>query len=319
MITQQWTAVHRKHHAKCETADDPHSPQVLGLAMVFLKGAELYRKEAADKETIRRYGQGTPDDKIEAFYKRFSKTGIVILFIAHILLFGVPGIAMAALQLAWIPFFAAGVVNGIGHVWGYRNYECPDEARNVVPWGIIMGGEELHNNHHTYPTSAKLSNKWFEFDIGWFYIRLFEICGLAKAKRIPPEPAFIPGKCHVDMETVKAILVNRFQIMARYSKDVLLPIFQQESAKATNPVLKRVKGLLIREASLLDTTAKQRLEEVIAQHGSVNIVYQFRERLQDLWRKTAEKEHELLEALQTWCHEAEAHWYQRAERFCAIY
>lgn len=306
MITQQWVAVHRKHHARCETVEDPHSPQVLGLPLVLLKGAELYRKEAADKETIRRYGHGTPDDKIEVFYQRFSKTGLILMFIIDVLLFGVPGIAMAMLQFIWIPFFGSGVINGIGHFWGYRNFECPDQARNVMPVGILMGGEEMHNNHHTYPTSAKFSSKWWEFDIGWLYIRLFETLGLAKVKRVQPEPALIPGKSQIDMETVKAVLVNRFQVMARYSKDVILPIFQQETEKARDPMLKRVKGLLIREASLLDMTAKQRLAQAIANYRSVNVVYQFKERLQDLWRQTAEKEQELLDALQSWCQEAEA-------------
>lgn len=306
MITQEWAAVHRKHHAKCETAEDPHSPQVLGLSMVLLKGGELYRKEAANKETIERYGQGTPNDKLEAFYKRFSKTGIVLMLLINVILFGVPGLAMWAIQMAWNPLAAAGIVNGIGHFVGYRNFECPDASRNVLPWGILIGGEELHNNHHTYPTSAKLSVKWWEFDLGWGYIRLFEILGLAKVKRLPPVPALVPGKANIDMETVKAVLVNRFQVMARYSKDVIMPIFQQEAAKGSDPVLKKAKGLLIREASLLDMTAKQRLAQAIANHRTVSVVYQFKERLQDLWRQTAEKEQELLEALQNWCQEAEA-------------
>lgn len=306
MITQEWAAIHRKHHAKCETADDPHSPQILGLKMVFTKGGELYRKEAANRETIERYGQGTPDDWIEGFYQKYSKTGIYSMLVIDMLLFGIPGIAIWAMQMVWIPFFAAGVVNGVGHVWGYRNFECPDAARNVVPWGIFIGGEELHNNHHTYPTSAKLSVKPWEIDSGWLYIRIFECLGLAKVKRLPPEPALVPGKAQIDMETVKAVILNRFQVMARYSKDVISPIFQQESAKTTDPVMKRVKGLLIRESSLLDMTAKERIAQAIANNGTMKVVYQFKERLQDIWRQTAHKEQELLEALQIWCQEAEA-------------
>lgn len=306
MITQEWAAIHRKHHAKCETPEDPHSPVVLGLKKVFFKGAELYRREAADRETIRRYGQGTPDDWIEKFYQKYSKTGIALMFLIDVLLFGVPGIAIWALQMAWIPFFAAGVVNGVGHAWGYRNFECPDAARNVIPWGIFIGGEELHNNHHTYPASAKLSIKPWEIDSGWMYIWLFEKLGLAKVKRLPPEPQLVPGKSQVDMETLKAIIVNRFQIMARYSKDVIAPIFQQESEKTPDPVLKRLKSLVIRESSLLDMPSKEQLAKVISEHRTVQVVYQFKERLQDIWRQTAHKEQELLEALQKWCQEAEA-------------
>ncbi|MBI2791575.1 MAG: fatty acid desaturase [Gammaproteobacteria bacterium] len=301
MGTKAWTAIHRKHHAKCETPEDPHSPQIMGLSMVLWKGAELYRLEAVNQETMERYGQGTPDDWLENHLYKHGKLGIFIMMGIDLLLFGAPGLTIWALQMAWIPFFAAGVVNGIGHYWGYRNFECPDQARNICPLGIFIGGEELHNNHHTYPTSAKLSVKWWEFDMGWLYIRLFEILGLAKAKRRPPEPKLIPGKTQVDMETLKAIISNRFQVMARYTNEVLVPVFKQKMHGDDNGV----KTLLVRETSLLDTSAKQRLAAFLAENKTIQQAYQFKERLQSLWTQTSLKESDLLEALQGWCQEAE--------------
>lgn len=309
MVTKEWAAIHRKHHAKCETVDDPHSPQVMGLPLVMWHGTELYRRESRNLETMERYGQGTPDDALERFYQRNSKKGIITMLILDVLLFGVPGFAIWALQMAWIPFWAAGIVNGVGHFWGYRNFECPDEARNISPWGIFIGGEELHNNHHTYPTSAKLSVKWWEVDSGWFYIRLFEMLGLAKVKRIAPEPQLEPGRAQVDMETLKALLLNRFQIMARYSREVIAPVFAQEAAKANKAganFFSRAKKLLVRESSLLDEAAKLRLDQFLEKHQPMQVVYQFKERLRDLWAQTSLKEKEMVEALQKWCAEAEA-------------
>lgn len=308
MVTKEWTAIHRKHHAKCETPDDPHSPQIFGISKVLWQGAELYRKEAKNQETLERYGQGTPDDWMERNVYSHSKWGISLMLAMDLLLFGVPGLSIWALQMAWIPFWAAGVVNGIGHYWGYRNFECPDEARNLSPLGIIIGGEELHNNHHTYPTSAKFSVKWWEFDMAWFYIRLLETFGLAKAKRRPPEPNLVPGKTQIDMETLKAIILNRFQVMSLFSKKVLLPVLKQEKEKdhgQDETMWARIKGLIVREASLLDASAKQRLAGFLASHKSIQQVYQFKERLQSLWEQTALKETDLLEALQKWCQEAE--------------
>ncbi|MFI4937830.1 MAG: fatty acid desaturase [Candidatus Berkiellales bacterium] len=310
METKKWAAIHRKHHAKCETVEDPHSPQILGLPLVLWQGAELYRFEAVNQETLDRYGQGTPEDWLEKHvYTQRSSWGIYSMLVIDLVLWGVPGLAIWALQMAWIPFFAAGIINGIGHYWGYRNFECPDQARNVVPWGILIGGEELHNNHHTYPTSAKLSVKWWEFDIGWLYIRTLEVFRLAKAKRRPPIPNTVSGKTQIDMETLKAIVLNRFQVMALYSKQVILPVFKQ--AKQTEEgqdasMWSRIKSLLIRETSLLDVSGKQKLDNFLSEHTAVNVVYQFKERLQNLWAKSSLKDSDLLEALQKWCLEAEA-------------
>lgn len=309
MVTKEWAAIHRKHHAKCEAPEDPHSPQIFGLPLVLWKGAELYRREAANKETLTRYGQGTPDDWLENHIYRKSKYGILLMLTLDLLLFGVPGFAIWAIQMGWIPFFAAGVVNGVGHFWGYRNFECPDESRNISPWGILIGGEELHNNHHTYPTSAKLSVKGWEFDIGWLYIRVLETFKLAKAKRVAPQPNLVPGKCQIDMETLKAIILNRFQVMATYSKEVLLPVFAQECEKVASneaSLWQRSKALLLREATLLDGQAKQMLAKFLSTNASLALVYQFKERLQNLWAQSQLRDHDLLEALQGWCQEAEA-------------
>jgi stearoyl-CoA desaturase (delta-9 desaturase) len=228
MDTKAWTAIHRKHHAKCETAEDPHSPIVLGLGKVLWEGAELYRREGKNPETLARYGQGTPDDWLERHvYHPHSAKGILLMFIIYVLLFGIPGITVWAINMAWIPFFAAGVVNGVGHYWGYRNFECRDAATNIVPWGIVIGGEELHNNHHTYPTSAKFSVKPWEFDLGWVYICLLSFVGLVTVKRTVPRPEIIAGKSMVDAHALRVIIVNRIQIMTQYSHDVILPLLNK--------------------------------------------------------------------------------------------
>ena len=311
METKEWVSIHRKHHAKCETEDDPHSPQIKGIKKVFFEGAELYREEAKNADTMQRYGQGTPDDWIERnLYSKHSVAGIVLMFIIDVLLFGVPGVTIWALQMLWIPLFAAGVVNGIGHYWGYRNFECPDAARNIIPFGAFIGGEELHNNHHTYPTSAKFSVKRWEFDLGWHYIRLLQFLKLAKIKRVPPRLAETPGKLHADVDTLKAIITNRFQVMARYSKEVLLPVWQEETEKANNAfnkaLLKRAKVSLIRTQSLLNEEGKRQLADVIDKHHMLALVYQYRLKLQSIWERTTATQRELLEALQEWCQQAEA-------------
>jgi stearoyl-CoA desaturase (delta-9 desaturase) len=310
METKAWAAIHRKHHAKCETTDDPHSPQIMGLPKVLWEGAELYRIEGRNKETLERYGQGTPDDWIERnLYTPHSAKGILIMLAIDLILFGIPGLTVWAIQMAWIPFFAAGVINGIGHYWGYRNFECPDAARNIFPWGILIGGEELHNNHHTFGTAAKLSVKWWEFDLGWFYIRLFSMLGLAKVKKLPPQLQNIRNKTTIDAETLKALLVGRFQVMAQYSKEVILPVLREEQRKATNAsrdLLLRGKSLLVRADTLLDDKGKQLLGHILENRQSLQHVYQFRLKLQEIWSRTTASQKELMEALQDWCQQAEA-------------
>lgn len=310
MVTKEWTAIHRKHHAKVETADDPHSPQVKGILKVLLEGTELYRKESRNKDTLERYGTGTPDDWMERHvYTAHSAMGITLMLIINVLLFGPLGLTIWAIQMAWIPFWAAGVVNGLGHYVGYRNFECEDASRNMSPLGLIIGGEELHNNHHTYATSAKFSVKWWELDTGWLLIRLLQSVGLAKPKRIPPKPQLVAGKQSVDIDTVKAILTNRFQVMARYSRDVILPVLREERRRAGSAgyaLLTRIRTLLIREQSLVAPSDQERLEKVLEQSFALNVVYQFRLKLQNIWAKSTATPGELLEALQEWCRQAEA-------------
>lgn len=319
METRAWTAIHRKHHAKCETAEDPHSPQVLGLKTVLWEGTELYRKEARNKETLERYGQGTPDDWMERnVYLKHTSKGFKIMLTLNIILFGVPGIVIWAIQMAWIPFFAAGIVNGIGHYWGYRNFECPDAATNVSPFGFLAGGEELHNNHHTYPTSAKFSIKWWEFDIGWLYIRILSALGLAKVKRIAPTPVIVSGKSTIDAETLRAIITNRFQVMTTYSKNVILPLFYQEKEKVAETdkgLWSRIKSILIRDDALVNDSGRRSLDHFLAQNARIQEVYNYRQRLQAIWDKTALSQKELLEALHEWCAQAEATGIQKLQDF----
>lgn len=307
--TKKWVAIHRKHHAKCETVDDPHSPQIMGITKVLFEGAELYRKEAKNQETLERYGQGTPTDWLERnLYTRYSSKGVVLMLILDLLLFGVPGITIWAVQMMWIPFFAAGVINGIGHYWGYRNFECPDEARNVSPIGLLMGGEELHNNHHTFPTSAKLSIKPWEFDIGWAYITVMQKLGLAKVKRLPPKLLIAPEKSHIDLDTLTAVVTNRFHVLAQYSKEVIIPVLHEEKCKATEAgraVLHRLRVLLTRSEVLVDEQGKQHIENVLKEHQALGLVYQYRLKLQSIWGRTTASQRELIEALQEWCKQAE--------------
>lgn len=310
MVTKEWAAIHRKHHAKVETADDPHSPQVKGIKRVLLEGTELYRKESRNQETLERYGQGTPDDWIERnVYTKHSALGVMSMLVIDLVLFGPIGLTIWALQMAWIPFFAAGVVNGIGHYVGYRNFESQDASRNIIPLGIFIGGEELHNNHHTYGTSAKFSVKWWEIDTGWYLIRLMQLFGLATPKRIPPKVKLEPGKTSVDLDTLKAVITNRFQVMANYSKEVIFPVFQEERRRVGEKgqaMLRRVRKLLIRETSLVKPEKMQQLTTVLEQHQGLKIVYQFRLNLQNIWARSTATQKELVEALQEWCRQAEA-------------
>lgn len=309
MVTAQWVAIHRKHHATTDIEGDPHSPKVLGLKKVFWQGAELYKEASKDKEMIAKYSHGTPNDWVERqLYSRFSSKGILLMFLMDLLLFGLPGITIWAIQMMWIPLHAAGVVNGIGHHWGYRNFECPDAATNIFPWGFWIGGEELHNNHHTFASSAKFSVKWWEFDIGWMYIRCLCFLRLAKVKKLPPKLAQEEGKLHVDLETVKAVVSNRFQVMSQYYKRVVRPILKDEKRTALandKHLLQRAGRLLRLQDSLLSPRAKVRLQALLASRDQLRLVYTFRQSLQNIWLKTASSQKELVEALQQWCKQAE--------------
>jgi stearoyl-CoA desaturase (delta-9 desaturase) len=319
MLTREWVAIHRRHHAKCETPEDPHSPQILGLRKVLAEGAELYRAANGDPETLRRYAHGAPDDWLEnEFYGRYTWQGVGLMLILDLLLFGVYGITVWAVQMLWIPVFAAGVINGIGHYWGYRNFESPDASTNIVPWGILIGGEELHNNHHAFPSSAKLSSKWWEFDIGWLYIRVLSALGLAKVKKVAPEPHIIEGKKIVDMETLRAVIVARMHVFAGYTREVLAPVTRAElcrSERHCRRLYRRTRRLLAVEAGRLDEQARARLEQLLAQSKTLETVYQYRERLHDLWERTAPSQEALLKSLQDWCQQAEATGIQALQTF----
>jgi len=319
MITRQWVAIHRKHHAKCETPDDPHSPQVLGIRKVLWEGAELYRVEADRTETLERYGHGTPDDWLERhLYARHDRLGVTLLLLINLALFGVPGLTVWAVQLLWIPFWAAGVVNGLGHYRGYRNYETRDASTNLSPLGLMIGGEELHNNHHAFPSSAKLSSKRWEFDIGWLYIRILEILRLARVKKIAPMPQQRPDKQAIDLDTLRALILNRLYVMADFSREVLTPVLREELRKADDSrrrMFKQAKALLIREETRLDDRDRDHLYSVLDLSQTLRTVYEFRLNLQNIWNRTTANHEKLLASLQEWCAQAEASGIQVLQEF----
>jgi stearoyl-CoA desaturase (Delta-9 desaturase) len=310
MVTREWVAVHRKHHAKCETAEDPHSPQTEGIWKVLFGGVGLYRRETCNQETLTVYGRGTPDDWLERrVYGRFRFSGLGLMLILDLALFGLAGLAIFAVQMVWIPFWAAGVINGVGHYWGYRNFETQDASRNIVPFGILIGGEELHNNHHAYSYSARLSNKWWEFDIGWLYIRLLELLGLAAVKRKAPKTVFEADKQVIDMDTLRAIIGSRFHILKLYGSRVIVPVFRRQQAAVTGfaaKQLRRVRKVMTRDDTVcVDPTARQWLEVVLAHDQTLATVYQFKQRLNALWAQSS-GDGDRLRRLQDWCAEAEA-------------
>jgi len=319
MGTKEWVAVHRKHHAKVETEEDPHSPVIHGINKVLWDGVELYRTETKNQETLNRYGHETPDDWIERkLYSKHTFLGIGCLFFINFSLFGVLGISIWALQMAWIPFFAAGVINGVGHWYGYRNFESADASTNIIPVGVFIGGEELHNNHHAFASSAKFSNKRWEFDLGWEYIRLLSVLGLAKVKKLAPTPRFNNENPLIDYDTVSAVISNRWHVMSDYAHEVIGDVYKDEMRKANvtgKKLLRRGKKLMSRADSLLDSNARQRLERILAHSETLNEVYEFKQRLQEIWsEKTATRESLVLN-LQEWCHQAEATGIEALEEF----
>lgn len=319
IITKEWTAVHRKHHARVETAEDPHSPQTRGIKKVLLEGAELYAEEAKNQDTLDRFGEGTPNDWVERhFYTGRNNLGIAMMFVINVVLFGIPGITIWALQMAWMPLFAAGVVNGIGHYWGYRNYESRDASRNITPIGFFLGGEELHNNHHAFATSAKFSEKWFEFDIGWMVIRILQVFGLAHPKRVVPKPVIEASKTAMDGETIKALIAYRLQVTARYTREVLLPLLREEKKRAvgkSRQLLRFARTSLVRDSSLLKRSQQLRLSAILDNFQSIKTVYQYRANLQEIWSRRSASQNELLDALQEWCRQAEATGIETLKRF----
>jgi stearoyl-CoA desaturase (delta-9 desaturase) len=321
MVTKEWVAIHRKHHAKCETEEDPHSPKVFGIRTVLLKGVDLYRVASHEPATMDKYGHGTPDDWIERkLYGSHEYWGPTLMFILNIAFFGIWGVAISALQMIWIPFWAAGVVNGLGHWWGYRNFETADMATNLTPWGFFIGGEELHNNHHAFPSSAKFALRKFEFDIGWAVIRGFEKLGLAKVLRVAPALDVRPNMPLPDAETLKALLTHRFQVMTDYFRGVIAPTLREEAAHAGAKLKNLPRALrkaLANGGRWLDERSRERLQDEVKQRPLLATVCEFRTRLAGVLERGNSGTEAMLASLQEWCREAEATGIRTLQEFAA--
>lgn len=308
MITREWVAIHRKHHAKCETLDDPHSPQHKGLQTVLWLGAFLYRRESLNQDTLNLYGRGTPDDWLERnIYARLPWLGVLLMMLIDVALFGWAGLAIWLVQMVWIPFWAAGVINGLAHFWGYRNWQTDDASTNISPLGIIIGGEELHNNHHAFAASARLSSKWYEFDIGWMYIRLLEILGMAKVRNVAPCLTVNLAKQVVDLDTVSAVLGNRMQVLSNFTRQVTKPVIKAElcQEKPAYRQQQRLMQRLLSQSKPLDQVASANLQQMLAGNQTLETVYQFQQRLVQLWERTTQSQEARLEAVQEWIAHAE--------------
>ncbi len=317
MVTKEWTAIHRKHHARVETDEDPHSPQTRGIRTVLFRGAELYRDEAKNKETLARYGQGTPDDWIERnLYTRYSWEGVGLMLVINLMLFGAPGATIWAVQMAWIPIMAAGIVNGIGHWWGYRNFASADASTNIVPWGIIIGGEELHNNHHAYGSSAKLSSRWYEFDLGWTYIRILETLRLATVRRVAPKLRVARvGKPAPDLATLQAVITHRYAVATTYARTLKATCVVELQALRTRvgrselahvPSVRRLKRWLSGDGvAALREPERATLAKALETSKALSTIYAMRQELNALWERSTESSEQLLARLQDWCHRAE--------------
>jgi stearoyl-CoA desaturase (delta-9 desaturase) len=314
MVTKEWVAIHRKHHAKCETVDDPHSPVTRGIKAVLLTGSEMYRAEAKNMETIAKFGHNTPDDWIERnLYTRFQWQGVALMMIVNLALFGAIGATIWAIQMLWIPITAAGIINGIGHYWGYRNFEAVDASRNIVPWGIIIGGEELHNNHHTYPTSAKLSVKPYEFDIAWGYIRAMEILGMAKVRKVAPQLRTGDVRAVADNETLEAIIAHRYELMAKYAREMRracateLAGLRAQGAENT-PRWKNMRVArrwLHRDVEKIPGHLQAQVADAAAGSPALAKLVAMREELRALWTRTNVSAEQAVNDLQAWCKKAE--------------
>ena len=323
MITREWAAIHRKHHAKCETPADPHSPQVLGIHRVLWTGVFLYVKESRNRDTMERYGHGTPDDWIERHvYSPWHKAGVVLMLAVDVALFGVvPGSMIWAVQMVWIPFWAAGVINGVGHFWGYRNFDCADASRNIFPLGILIGGEELHNNHHTYATSARLSNKWYEFDIGWMYIRILAALGQATVKKVSPKPRLGAPRMAIDRETLQAVITHRYDVLARYLQSARRVAAEelatlQLSARERRLVRRRVVRTDARAIATLPPALRERWTQIVNASEPLRKIQSLRGDLEQVWARSSATPEQLVKQLQDWVAKAEASGIRQLEDFC---
>jgi stearoyl-CoA desaturase (Delta-9 desaturase) len=320
MITKEWVAIHRKHHAKCETEDDPHSPMVKGIGTVFWRGVELYREARGDRVSIEQYGKGAPNDWIERnVYTRHPLAGPTLLLFVSFALFGFMGVAVWAIQMAWIPFWAAGVVNGLGHWWGYRNFETSDTATNLTPWGVWIGGEELHNNHHAFPSSAKFALRRWEFDIGWAAIRALQVLGLAKVIRVAPSLDIRPNIPMPDTDTLKALLTHRFQAMTDYQRNVLKPALREEAqsagAKLRALLPRKLRKGLADDGRWLKPEAREQLQQWVAQRPRIRTLIEHRARLAAVLETRSQSANDTLQQLQAWCRDAEASGIQALQEF----
>ncbi len=317
MLTKEWVAIHRKHHAKVETEDDPHSPMTRGIETVMWKGAELYRSEARNAETLAKYGLGTPDDWLERnVYSRHSWQGVGLMLAVNLVLFGPIGATIWAVQMAWIPFWAAGVVNGIGHYWGYRNFASGDTSTNIVPWGLLIGGEELHNNHHAYGSSAKFSSRWWEIDLGWGYIRLLSMLRLATVRKVAPKLQIAHAKSAPDLATLHAVITHRYAVATSYARSLKATCAAEikalrarvqsgELAGVEVPSVRHLKAWLSAEPAALKPAERASLARALAASSALAKIYAMREELSALWSRSTESSEQLLARLQAWCHQAE--------------
>lgn len=319
MVTKEWVAIHRKHHAKCETEEDPHSPMVYGIKKVLAEGAELYKLEAKNAETLEKYGTGTPDDWMERnVYSRFSWQGVGIMLLVNLMLFGPIGAAIWAAQMAWIPIHAAGIINGIGHYWGYRHFSVNDTSTNIVPIAFWIGGEELHNNHHAFPTSARFSMRWYEFDLGWMYIRVLSALKLAKVKKIAPRPRFDWNKGNIDAETVQAVIAHRYEIVTKYVKALKATCHEEVarirasghashlSIMREGKALRSLKHWMRSDADQLSDESRASLSETLSHSKVLENLYTLRLDLAKIWERSTLSKEELVAKLDEWCKRAEA-------------
>lgn len=314
IVTREWVAIHRKHHATTDTAEDPHSPQVYGIWRLLSQGAELYRRESKNLATLDRYGRGTPSDWIERnLYTRHSWAGIGVMLGINLILFGPLGLTVWAVQMMWIPIFAAGVINGVGHYWGYRNFAPVDASRNILPWGILIGGEELHNNHHAYANSAKFSSRWWEFDLGWVYIRALEMLRLAKVRKVAPGICHRTEKTHCDADTLRAVVTHRYEVLARFARSLHHTAGAEIRALGASAApggkdigaLALAKRWLQRDPRELLDKERLVLEQVLHSSAVLRTIYSMREELTALWNRSPAPRVQLVKQLEDWCRRAE--------------
>lgn len=319
MQTKDWVAVHRKHHAHCETATDPHSPHHHGINKILGHGVELYTVERNKQETLDKYGKGTPNDWLEKnIYQGLPLLGIAIMFVIDLLLFGAIGITFWAIQVVWIPFFAAGVINGLGHWSGYRNYSTSDKSTNLTRIGFFIGGEELHNNHHAFPSSCMFSHKRGEFDIGWQVIKLLKLFKLAEIKKTVPELVEETDTPSMDIETTKALLTHKVNLLQMYVKDVVKPSLKEEYKLQTRKLRKTGKKML-NSMSLdwrfLDDESREAFKAYLKTAPSIETLIEFRDELKTIWETNWKTSEQMIEALKEWCQRAEQSGVETLENF----